>query len=73
MSVSIRLNDEEAKLIKIYCTLHNISVSDLFRQAVIEKIEDEYDLKCYEEAMRKYEKDPATFSLEEVEKELGLK
>jgi len=73
MSVSIRLNDEEAKLIKIYCTLHNISVSDLFRQAVIEKIEDEYDLKCYEEAMKKYEKDPATFSLEEVEKELGLK
>lgn len=73
MSVSIRLNDEEAKLIKLYCTLHNISVSDLFRQAVIEKIEDEYDLKCYEEAMKKYEKDPATFSLEEVEKELGLK
>lgn len=73
MSISIRLNDEEAKLIKIYCTLHNISVSDLFRQAVIEKIEDEYDLKCYEEAMKKYEKDPATFSLEEVEKELGLK
>ena len=73
MSVSIRLNDEEAKLIKIYCTLHNISVSDLFRQAVIEKIEDEFDLKCYEEAMKKYEKDPATFSLEEVEKELGLK
>ncbi|WP_034450657.1 type II toxin-antitoxin system RelB family antitoxin [Butyrivibrio sp. AE2032] len=73
MSVSIRLNDEEAKLIKIYCTLHNISVSDLFRQAVIEKIEDEYDLKCYEEAMKKYEKDPAAFSLEEVEKELGLK
>ena len=73
MSVSIRLNDEEAKLIKIYCTLHNISVSDLFRQAVIERIEDEYDLKCYEEAMKKYEKAPATFSLEEVEKELGLK
>jgi len=72
MSISIRLNDEDARLVKIYCELHNISISDLFRQAVLEKIEDEYDLKCYEEAMKKYDKDPVTFSLEEVEKELGL-
>jgi len=73
MSISIRLNDEDAKLVKMYCALHNISISDLFRQAVLEKIEDEYDLNCYEEAMKKFDKDPATYSLEEVEKELGLR
>ncbi|MBR3342291.1 MAG: CopG family transcriptional regulator [Clostridiales bacterium] len=73
MTMSIRINDDDARLVKMYCALHNISISDLFRQAVIEKIEDEYDLKCYEEAMKKFEKDPATYSLDEVEKELGLR
>ena len=73
MTMSIRINDDDARLVKMYCALHNISISDLFRQAVIEKIEDEYDLKRYEEAMKKFEKDPATYSLDEVEKELGLR
>ena len=73
MTMSIRINDADARLIKTYCALNNISVSDLFRQAVLEKIEDEYDLKCYEEAIKKYNKDPKTYSLDDVEKELDLK
>ncbi len=34
--------------------------------------EDRLDLEAYEKALEEYEKDPMTFSLEEVEKELGL-
>ncbi|MBQ2455970.1 MAG: ribbon-helix-helix protein, CopG family, partial [Firmicutes bacterium] len=44
MTISLRLSDEDADLIKRYSELHNISVSELVRQAVLEKIEDEYDL-----------------------------
>ena len=40
---------------------------------MIDKIEDEYDLKAYESAMRKYKADPVTYTLDEVETELGLK
>ena len=47
-----------------------MSVSDLLRQTIMERIEDEYDLKCYKEAMAEYEKDPVTYSLDEVEKEI---
>ena len=72
MAISLRLSDEDTLLIKKYAALHNISVSELLRQAVLEKIEDEYDLQCYEKAMSLYKSDPATYSLEEVEKELGL-
>ena len=72
MSVSLRLSDEESMLIKNYASLHNISVSELFRQAVMEKIEDEYDLNAYEKAMSSYLADPVTYSLDEVERELGL-
>ena len=72
MAISLRLSDEDTLLIKNYATLHNISLSDLFRQAVMEKIEDEYDLAAYNKAMEEYKKDSATYTLDEVEKELGL-
>ena len=34
---------------------------------------EEYDLKCYEEAMKGYREDPVTYSLDEAEQELGLR
>ena len=73
MAISLRLSNEDTLLIKQYAALHNISISDLFRQAVMEKIEDEYDLECYEKAIRDYEADSETYSLDYVEKEMGLK
>jgi len=72
MAISLRLNKEDSMLIKNYASIHNISISELFRQAVLEKIEDEYDLKAYEKAMSEYKNDSETFTLDEVEKELGL-
>lgn len=72
MAISLRLSEEDTLLIKNYAALHNINLSELFRQAVMEKIEDEYDLHAYEAAMSEYAKDKTTYSLDEVEKELGL-
>ena len=72
MAISLRLNDEDTMLIKKYAALHNINLSDLFRQAVMEKIEDEYDLGAYNKAMEEYKKDSTTYTLDEVEKELGI-
>lgn len=72
MTISLRLNNEDSMLIKKYAELNKISVSELVRQAVLERIEDEYDLKAYQNAMEAYRQDPTTYSLDEVEKELGL-
>lgn len=72
MTISVRLNEEDTRLMKIYAEMNNISMSDLIRNAVIEKIEDEYDLKCYEQAMEEYKENPNTYTLDEVKKELGL-
>lgn len=72
MAISLRLNDKDTALIKSYASIHNISISDLFRQAVLEKIEDEYDLECYERAFEEFNKDPKTFTFDEVMKELDL-
>lgn len=72
MTVSLRLNKDEEMLIKKYAELKKASLSELFRNALIEKIEDEYDLECYEKSIKEYEKNPKTYTLEEVKKELDL-
>ena len=72
MTISVRLNKEDTELIKEYAKMNSISISDLVRNAVLEKIEQEYDLECYKKAMKKYKENPTTYTLEEVEKELGI-
>lgn len=72
MTISLRLSDEDTKLIKDYAKINNMSVSDLIRKAVIEKIEDEIDLDAYNKAIKEFKKDSKTYTLDEIEKELGL-
>lgn len=72
MTISLRLNDEDTRLIKKYAEINNVSISELFRQSVIERIEDEIDLSTYKEAMNEYKADPVTYSHEEAKKMLGL-
>ena len=72
MTISVRLNQKDTDLIKAYAKLNNISLSDLVRNAILEKIEDEYDLECYYKAMKEFKKDQKTYSHEDVRKMLDL-
>ena len=72
MTISVRLSDKDTELIKAYADMNNISLSDLIRNAVMEKIEDEYDLECYKKSINEYKKNPKTYTLDEVKEELGL-
>ena len=72
MTISVRLSEEDTNIIKAYAAMNNISLSDLVRNAIMEKIENEYDLECYEKAIKKYKANPKTYSMEEIKKELGL-
>lgn len=73
MTISLRLNEKDTKLFKEYAKLNGMTLSELVRSSVLERIEDEYDLKAYNEAIAEFEKNPVTYSLDDVEKELGLK
>lgn len=72
MTISLELNNDDTKLFEQYAKKHNISLSELVRNAIIEKIEDEYDLECYEKAITEYNNNPKTYSFDEVLKELDL-
>lgn len=72
MSFSIRLNKDEEELFKNYATFHGCSLGDAFKTALLEKIEDEYDIALAERAHNEHLKDPKTISHEDFMKELGL-
>jgi len=72
MAISLRLSERDSDLFKRYAEMNGISVSELVRQSVLARIEDEYDLYAYDKALADFHADPVTYSLDDVERELGL-
>lgn len=72
MTISLRLSESDRMLFKKYAEMHRLTMSELIRQAVLEKIEDEYDLQTYQEAIEEFKSNPVTYTHEEVWKELDL-
>lgn len=72
MAISVRFNERDEQLVKNYAALNNISLSDFIRNAVMDKIEDEYDLAAYDKAIAEFKKDPVSYSHSEVKKLLEL-
>lgn len=68
---SLRMNEHEEKLIKDYARLNKMTVSELFRSSVLEKIESEIDLKLYSDAMEEHRSSPNDVSFDEMMKQLN--
>lgn len=54
MPFSIRLDDNERELVNAYAKLHSISVAEAFKQALFEKIDEEYDRTVFDDAFKEY-------------------
>ena len=70
-TISVRVSDKEDALIRKYAELHNQDLSSFVREAVMEKIEDEYDLTLFHQIWEQDERQKR-FSHEELKRELGL-
>lgn len=70
--ISLRADEKQKKLISEYAKLHGESMSNFILETVLERIEDEIDLRDLEEAIKEYEAEPVTYTHEEVMKELGF-
>jgi len=64
--MTIRLDVEDKNLIAAYASTFGKTVSDFMREAALSQIEDELDLKAWEEAKREYDEDPVSYSAEEI-------
>ncbi|HEM4697799.1 TPA: CopG family transcriptional regulator [Streptococcus suis] len=70
--VSIRFDSEIVEALDEVTELTQISRSDFIRQAVIEKIEDMFDIKMADEAYQKWlDSGKKTYSFEEAMKRYG--
>lgn len=72
MTMTLRLSDEDSRLIKDFARLHGISASEFMRRAALEKIEDELDIRAAEKACAEYLADPVTYSHEAMGRMLGI-
>ena len=70
--VSVRMNEEESRLFMSYAKLNGLSISEAYKRALLEKIEDEFDAADLIEAAARFEKEPKTHSLDELRKTYGL-
>ena len=71
-TISLCLNDEEEKLIKAHAELNNMSVSELVRNSVLEKIEDDIDLELYHQAMKEHTLKPNDITFDDMIEKSGL-
>ena len=72
-TISLRVPEQELALFKSYAKLNNKSLSEVIRDTMIERIEEEYDL----EAFLEYEKERSAgkvkiYSHDEVWSEIGV-
>ncbi|EJY7247212.1 antitoxin, partial [Enterococcus faecalis] len=51
-TITFRIPDDEKELVLEYAKAHNSSLTELYRNAVLDKIEDEIDLKTLRNEMK---------------------
>ena len=73
MTVSLRLSDEDEKLFKSFAKSNRMTLSEFIRNTVLERIEDEYDLKVYREAIDEFKKDPTIYTVQEMKERFKIK
>ena len=66
MSISMRVSEKERKLIKDFAEFYGMNTSEYIRKVVLERIEDEFDLKAYDEAEAEFLKNSKTYTLREI-------
>lgn len=66
VTMTIRLESEEKKLISDYAAAFGSSVSEFMRRVALERIEDDLDLKAWYEAKAEYDIDPVAYSADEI-------
>lgn len=68
--VSLRLNEEENKLFRTYSKHTGKSLSELFKSALVEQIENELDYETGLKALKDFNKNPITHSIDDLIMEL---
>lgn len=72
MKISFDMNDEVYNIMEKLAAEDDISVSEFIRRVLIEKLEDEEDIRAADKAMANYRANPVSSPAAEVWARLGV-
>ena len=67
-TMTVRLDNVDKEIIARYARAKGQTVSEVVRSAILDQIEDEYDLELYRQAIQEFRENPISYSLDEVAK-----
>lgn len=67
-TITLRVDSVEKNLIADYAQTFGMSISEFIRSAVMDKIEDELDLRAWYEAKAEFDADPVIISADDMAK-----
>ncbi len=70
--MELSFTEQEQRFVEILAETQGLPVSELLRQWILERMEEEENLKSFYEAKEEFQRNPVTYTLEEVQRELGL-
>lgn len=70
-SCTVRMSDRDKALMESYAEFYGITLSEFIRQSVLERLEDEFDIRSADEAYSEYLEDPETVPFEDVKRKYG--
>lgn len=65
-TLTIRMDSTEKELLSKYAEVHGVTTSEFARKSILEKIEDDLDLKKWRASKNEYANDPQTLSATEI-------
>jgi uncharacterized protein (DUF1778 family) len=71
-TITLRADTKQKKLISEYAKMHGETMSGFILETVLDRIEDDIDLRDMEEAIAEHRKNPVTYTHDEIKRELGL-
>jgi Uncharacterized protein conserved in bacteria len=70
---TMRLDDSQKTLIAEYAAIHGKSMAEFMLDAALDIIEDATDLRDWKAAKAEFDKDPVTYSNDEIMQEFKLR
>jgi len=65
-TLTLRLEENEKQLLADYAKAFGMSVSEFVRKSALDRIEDELDLRAWDNAKQEFDANPTTLSADEI-------
>ncbi|WP_180326708.1 type II toxin-antitoxin system RelB family antitoxin [Raoultibacter phocaeensis] len=71
-TITLRADAKQKNLIAEYAKMHGETMSSFILETVLDKIEDEIDLRDMEKAVADHRANPKTYTHDEIKQEFGF-